>query len=152
MLLGSTIAALLSALLAAPVGGHVQEPLPVAGRVKTATAPADIVRADQVLPAVVGMEVFETDVLRTGNGGQLAVMLKDETRLSLGPDTEASLQQYSFAPAEGRMGMVLRVVSGALSYISGRIARLSPSSVRIETPSSVIAVRGTHALVWVEAP
>jgi hypothetical protein len=41
---------------------------------------------------------------------------------------------------------------GALSYISGRIAALMPEAVKLETPSSVIGVRGTHALVKVDAP
>ena len=98
------------------------------------------------------MEVLASDLLRTGSDGRLAITLDDDTRLSLGPDTEVSLQQFAFAPAEGQVSMVLRMVKGALSYISGRIARLSPSSVRIETPTSVIAVRGTHVLVRVEGP
>lgn len=127
-----------------------QAPAPAAGRVKTAIGSASIVRGGQSLAAAVGMEVFPSDRLRTGSDGRLALTLKDDTRLSLGPDTEVSLEEFAFAPAEDRMSMVLRMVKGALSYISGRIARLSPSSVRLETPSSVIAVRGTHVLVRVE--
>jgi hypothetical protein len=146
------LAATLSHLLGVPAGAHAQTSTPLAGRVKTAIGSTSILRGGQPVAASVGMEVLATDVLRTGPDGQLAVTLRDDTRLSLGPDTEVMLQQFAFAPAEGRLGMVLRMVKGTLSYISGRIARLSPSSVRIETPSSVIAVRGTHALVRVEGP
>ena len=39
-----------------------------------------------------------------------------------------------------------------MAYVSGRIAKLMPEAVRLETPTSVIGVRGTHALVKVEAP
>lgn len=146
------LAATLSLVLAVVAAVDAQTPATPAGRVKTAMGSTSIVRAGQPVAASVGMEVLASDVLRTGSDGRLAVTLKDDTRLSLGPDTEMSLQQFAFAPAEGRMSMVLRMVKGALSYISGRIARLSPSSVRIETPSSVIAVRGTHVLVRVEGP
>lgn len=146
------LAATLSLMLGVVAAVDAQTPATSAGRVKTAMGSTSIVRAGQPVAASVGMEVLASDVLRTGSDGRLAVSLKDDTRLSLGPDTEVSLQQFAFAPAEGRMSMVLRMVKGALSYISGRIARLSPSSVRIETPSSVIAVRGTHVLVRVEGP
>jgi CHASE2 domain-containing sensor protein len=40
---------------------------------------------------------------------------------------------------------VVRVARGALSYVSGRVATLMPEAVRLETPNSVIGVRGTHA-------
>jgi hypothetical protein len=146
------LAAALSLMLGVATEAVAQAPPGPAGRVKTAMGSTSIVRAGQSIAGSVGMEVLPDDVLRTGSDGRLAVTLKDDTRLSLGPDTEVSLQQFAFAPAEGRMAMVLRMVKGALSYISGRIARLSPSSVRIETPSSVIAVRGTHVLVRVEGP
>ena len=34
----------------------------------------------------------------------------------------------------------------------GRIARLSPDSVRLETPSALVGVRGTHLAIHVDAP
>ena len=123
-----------------------------AGRIKVVSGEAFIVRGRELIPAQAGQAVFQADSLRTGADGRIGVSLKDDTRLSLGPDTEISLQEFAFAPAEGTMSLVLRMVRGALSFVSGRIAKLSPSSVRIETPSSVIAVRGTHALIHVEGP
>ena len=48
-----------------------------------------------------------------------------------------------FAPADGRMGLVLKVVRGVMAYVSGRIAKLSPDSIRLETPAAVVGVRGT---------
>lgn len=145
------LASLLAVWVSAPMVAAAAQ-APAAGRVKAAIGSASIVRGGQAVAAAVGMEVFASDRLRTGSDGRLALTLKDDTRLSLGPDTEVSLDEFAFAPAEGRLSMVLRMVKGALSYISGRIARLRPSSVRLETPSSVIAVRGTHVLIHVEAP
>jgi hypothetical protein len=128
------------------------QPAPGAGRVKAAIGTVSIVRAGQPTPATVGAVVYESDVLRTGADGQLAVMLKDETRLSLGPGSEVALASFAYAPSDGRLSLVLRVARGALSYVSGRVATLMPEAVRLETPNSVIGVRGTHALVRVEAP
>jgi hypothetical protein len=96
--------------------------------------------------------VFPADVLRTGADGGLTVMLQDNSRLAIGADSEIAMAQFDFSPAEGRLGLVLRVARGVLSFVSGRIAKLSPGSVRIETPTMVIGVRGTHALVKVDGP
>jgi len=128
------------------------QPEDAAGRVKAVAGSAVIVRAGTASPARVGALVYESDILRTGTDGQLAVMLRDETRLSLGPGSDVTLGAFMFAPADGRLSLVLRIARGALSYISGRIAALMPDAVRLETPTSVIGVRGTHALIHVEAP
>jgi hypothetical protein len=123
-----------------------------AGRVKVASGAASIVSQGQSRPVQVGEIVFESDVLRTGSDGRLAVVLKDETRLSLGPDTEVAVARFAFEPAESRLALALRVVQGAISFVSGRIARLRPDAVQIETPTSVIGVRGTHVLVRAGLP
>jgi hypothetical protein len=123
-----------------------------AGRIKAVVGTCSIVRGGQSAAAAVGALVHEEDVVRTGSDGQLAIMLKDESRLSLGPNSELSLRTFTYDPSQGRLALVLRMAHGALSYVSGRIAKLMPDAVRLETPTSVIGVRGTHALVKVDAP
>jgi hypothetical protein len=119
------------------------------GYVKTVAGGAFIVRGGDSRTAEPGQALLEGDGLRTGGDGQLGVSMKDETRVSLGPNTEVTLTQFLYAPAERRLGFVMRVVQGVLSYISGRIAKLAPESIRIETPSAIIGVRGTHLLIGV---
>jgi hypothetical protein len=123
-----------------------------AGRVKVASGTAAIVRGGQELPAPVGTEVFEADVLRTGADGRLAVMLRDETRVSLGPGSEVALAAFAYAPSESRLGLTLKMARGMLSYVSGIVAKLAPASVNIQTPTAIIGVRGTHALVRADVP
>jgi hypothetical protein len=129
-----------------------QETSQSAGRVKLVSGSASIVRGGQTVPASLGTVVLQGDVLRTGPGGQMSVILHDNTRLSLGAGSEIALAEFQFAPAESRLALVLRLVQGAMSYVSGRIAKLAPGNVRIETPTLVIGVRGTHALIKVDAP
>jgi hypothetical protein len=120
-----------------------------AGYVKTVMGTAFIVRAGEPRPAEPGQPILEGDALRTGGDGQLGVSMKDQTRVSLGPNTDLTIAQFMYAPADGRLGFVMRIVSGVLSYISGRIAKLAPESIRIETPSAIVGVRGTHLLIGV---
>jgi hypothetical protein len=143
------VATCLFALWVAPV---LAQPSPAAGIVKTVDGSVFVARNDQQTAAVVGQDLFENDTLRTGGDGRVGVTLKDGTRLSLGRNTELRLDSFAYAPAEQRMGIVLKLLRGAVTYVSGRIAQLAPGSVKIETPSSVIGIRGTHLLVGVDQP
>lgn len=132
-------------LLAAPAPGQQ-----IAGSIKTVTGAGFVVRGGQTMSATIGQPVYEADTLRTAADGSLGITLKDGTRISLGGSTEVQLSAYAYSPAEGRLGLALKVLRGVASYISGRIADLAPASVKIETPTSVIGVRGTHVLVGVD--
>ena len=123
-----------------------------AGSIKIVSGAAFVVRGGQQVNAAIGQAVYQDDTLRTGADGRLGVTLKDGTRLSLGGNTELQLSAFAYAPAEGRLGLALKVLRGVAAYISGRIADLAPASVKIETPTSIIGVRGTHLLIAVDQP
>jgi hypothetical protein len=127
-----------------------QQSQSAAGRIKIASGAAFIVRAGALVAAQPGQVVFEADALRTGADGRLGITLKDDTRVSIGPGSEVRVDRFVFAPAEGRMGLVLNVVRGVMAYVSGRIAKLAPDSIRLETPAAVVGVRGTTLALRVE--
>ncbi len=128
------------ALATVPLGA--QSPATI-GRVKITAGAAYVIRGETLLPATAGLTLLETDSLKTGSDGRLGISLNDDTRISLGPDSEARLSRYSYAPAEGALSFVLNLIRGAAVYASGQIARLSPDAVRLETPSAIVGVRGT---------
>lgn len=125
---------------AAPV--FAQQPA-AAGRIKVASGSAFVVRGGAQLPARAGESVFEGDVLRTGADGRLGVTLKDDTRVSLGPASDVRVDKFIYAPSEGNLALALNIVRGVVAYVSGRIAKLSPDAVRLETPTAIVGVRGT---------
>jgi hypothetical protein len=133
-------AAIALVTLAAPA--FAQQPSP-AGRIKVVSGSAFIVRSGGNVRAEVGQSVFETDTLRTGEDGSLGVTLDDDTRLSLGPSSEVRLETFRYAPAEGSVGLAMRFLRGVAVYVSGQIAKLAPDSIRLETPSAIVGVRGT---------
>lgn len=109
-------------------------------------------RAGQTQRLSVGDAIFEADLLRSGPDGRIGITLMDGTRVSLGPNTEVTLATFTYAPAEQRFGLVLRVARGIMEYISGRLGKLAPESIRIETPSSIVGVRGTRVLLEASQP
>ena len=146
MNLRSWVAALLFVLMTEPA--FSQQPMDV-GRIKVVTGSAFIIRAGALVPAQAGQAVFQADSLRTGDGGRIGITLRDDTRLSLGPNSEVRLDRFAYAPAESQVGFVLRIVRGVVAYVSGRIAKLSPDSIRLETPAAIVGVRGTTLAVRV---
>jgi hypothetical protein len=142
-------AGVLTIVLAAATPVLAQEPAP-AGHVKVAAGSAFIVRQNATLAARPGDAVFATDALRTGADGIVGVTLQDDTRLSIGPSSEVRLERYVYAPGEGGFGMVLNFVRGVAAYVSGRMAKLAPNSIRLETPAAIVGVRGTTVAIRVE--
>jgi hypothetical protein len=121
-----------------------------AGRVKVASGAAFVVREGRAMPATLGQVVLQADILRTGADGRLGITLNDDTRVSLGPASEVELNRFSYASADGGLALVLKFVRGAAAYVSGRIAKLSPDSIRLETPSAIVGVRGTTLAIRVD--
>jgi hypothetical protein len=124
----------------------------VVGRIKTTAGAVSIFRQKASIPAKVGMPLFQADSIRTGADGHVGITLKDETRLALGPNTDVQIDQFVYAPAQSRLGMVLKIARGIVAYVSGRIAKLSPDAVRLETPSAILGVRGTRMVIRVGVP
>jgi hypothetical protein len=140
------LAALALALLATPAFAQQSSP---AGRVKVVSGSAFIVRAGSAVPAEVGQSLFETDGIRTGDDGRIGITLDDDTRVSLGPSSEVRLDSFRYAPAQGSVGLAMRFLRGVAVYVSGQIAKLAPDSIRLETPSAIVGVRGTSLAVHV---
>lgn len=120
-----------------------------AGSVKTVDGQAFIVREGSSFTAKVGDRVFEKDTLKTSSNGSLAVVLRDDALLSLGPESEVVLDEFLFAPAEGKFLMIAKMLKGTAAYVSGLIVKLSPDSARVETPMGNIGFRGTKCLIRV---
>ncbi len=121
-----------------------------AGRVKVASGAAFVVRDGRAVAATPGQVVLEADVLRTGADGRLGVTLNDDTRLSLAPSSEVRVDRFAYASSDGGLSLVLKFVRGVTTYVSGRIAKLSPDAVRLETPAAIVGVRGTTLAIRVD--
>ena len=133
-------------IAAAPTWAEVE----AIGYVKTVKGEAFVIGTGSRKAAEAGTPVYLNDVLSTGETGSLGVTFKDNSRISIGPDTELSVDTYIYAPRENKLGFVTKMSRGTLNFVSGTIAKLAPDSVAVETPAGTIGVRGTHFLVKVE--
>ena len=117
------------------------------GIVRNVTGYATVTRGDQVFPAAVGTRLVVDDTLMTGPNGSMGVILRDNSTLSIGPESSLVVRNFLFSPAEGKLGLLVRLSKGTMAYLSGLIGKLAPESARFETPVASIGIRGTRFAV-----
>ena len=118
--------------------------------IKKVTGIATITRQGRALSATVGLEILENDTIRTGPGGSIGIVFDDETLLSLGPESVLVIDEFVFAPKQGKFSIVIRMLKGTAAYLSGLISKLAPESAHFKTPTASIGIRGTKFVVKVE--
>ena len=119
------------------------------GSVKSLKGDVQIERDGVTLPAAAGERVYPSDIIKTADNGAAGLILHDDTLISMGPGSVLVLKEYRFEPKEPRYSMVFGLLKGTFVYQSGVIGKLAPEAIRLETPDSTIAVRGTRLLVKV---
>ena len=144
------VAILLAAVLV-PTRGHA-DPDGTIGVVRNFTGSATVTRGGNVLPATTGTRLHVGDTLGTGPDGSLGVILRDDSSLSLGPSSRLVLRDFLFSPSEGKLGLLVRLSSGTMAYLSGLIGKLAPEKALFETPTATIGIRGTHFVVKAGEP
>jgi hypothetical protein len=102
-----------------------------------------IERNGSIVKAEDGTPVYQDDTIKTGADGSVGIIFKDTSRISLGPNSRLDLKKFVFNPAKGQFSMVNKLTKGTASFVSGKMTKLSPESVLLETPTSTIGVRGT---------
>ncbi len=120
------------------------------GVVKTLKGEVSVLRGSEVIPATLGEELFAADTLKTAANGSVGILLHDDTRLSLGPDSTMSLDQFSFDPKSHDGQASVSINQGTLSVISGKLTERRPGALEVKTPAAILAVRGTEFSVKVD--
>ena len=122
------------------------------GQIKVAKGAVQVEREGKRVPATVGMPVRTADVLVTGADGSAGVTFSDNSLVSVGPNSVFAIDKYRFDSTThvGEFEGSLR--KGKLAAVSGKMVKQSPESMKIRTPSSVMAVRGTEFVVQVDEP
>lgn len=122
------------------------------GGIRSLTGTVTLVRQGTPRPAALGTVIHLRDEVRTGPSSSVGIVLDDETRLALGPESALVIDEMVYRPASDAAGLTARLLSGTLGYVSGGIARFRPEAVTLETPTATIGIRGTRLAVKAGAP
>ena len=122
----------------------------IVGSLKAVRGTVVVRRGTESLPGQQGLHLMAQDIVQTSADGSVGLILQDGTRIALGPSTELKIDQFVYAPVDGKFGLLVRLTRGVMAYISGKIAQYSPESVRVETPVGIVGLRGTDFAISLE--
>ena len=120
------------------------------GRIKSVSGAANIVRGKAATPATPGYQLLVSDVIATGKDGRIGITFVDNSRFAVGPNSRVALSQFEFDDTTHRGESLTTVDRGSLAIVSGQIARENKDAMRVRTPTSLLAARGTRFVVEVK--
>jgi hypothetical protein len=117
------------------------------GRIKTVAGHASVIRGTTTLPATPGQTLSVKDVLTTGPDGRIGVTFIDNSRFAVGPNARVSLTEFEFDDTTHKGKSLTQVDRGSLAIVSGQIAKENRDAMKVKTPTSLLAARGTRFVV-----
>tara|TARA_R110001583_G_scaffold51161_11_gene159769 strand:- start:1181 stop:1627 length:447 start_codon:yes stop_codon:yes gene_type:complete len=120
------------------------------GTIKAVQGTVIIQKASGKYDAELRAKIYEGDTIESKEDGNIALLFVDGTQLSIGPNSHMIINRYLFSPKQKNYAFDVMLEKGSAIYTSGRLSKLSPESVEIQTPQATIGVRGTKFLVEVD--
>ena len=118
-----------------------------AGQIKVSTGSAQIERSGKKLQAKVGQVVQQGDVVITGSDGSVGITFRDNSLVSIGPDSVLTIDRFVFDSTTHQGAFDSSLKQGTLAVVSGKLAKQSPEAMKVKTPAAILGVRGTEFLV-----
>ncbi|NVO06883.1 MAG: FecR domain-containing protein [Rhodoferax sp.] len=91
-----------------------------------------------------GAAVYPGDTVQTGPGAKVILAFRDESRLTLGANTQFKVDSFVYdqkAPAEGRF--LVTLLQGSMRALTGLIGKANNRNVGFTTATATIGIRGT---------
>lgn len=111
---------------------------------------AVIKRGKEIITVANGTPVETNDKVETKNG-VVNIKFKDNTTVKVTENSALVIDDFVYDPKNAAGGKLsLKAAAGTVRYVSGNIAHNNPNSVKINTPTASIAVRGTDFVMAVD--
>jgi tetratricopeptide (TPR) repeat protein len=114
------------------------------GTIASIVGEAEVFRAGQWQPAKLRQSLLPGDVVKTGPGSRVAILLGDESQIKVNANSTLEIKQVG--PPPGRpIPVAFRLLQTILNLLSGEIwirSRVEP--FEIQTPAATATIRGTE--------
>ena len=117
---------------------------------KNVTGTIKVVRQDQTIDAAPGTTLFATDRVVSGPNSTGGIVFKDGTLVTVGASSEIQIRDYAFDTKDAKYQFAMYLAKGSAIYSSGKIGKLAPDAVKIDTPTATVGVRGTRFIITAE--
>ena len=118
-----------------------------AALVKKLKGNAHIVRDGKELAIGVGTKVLEKDKIITQASSSVGLIFKDNTRISVGSNSEFTVEEYMFNLSEKKEVFTTNLSKGSLECVTGLISKINPKAFQLKAKTATMGIRGTHFIV-----
>lgn len=125
---------------------HAQTQANSAGQVIVTTGQFQAVQANnQIRVLQRGSAIYPGDTLVTNAKSTAQIRFADGSVMALNANTRIKIDQYNYNPNDPKADTsVLSLIKGGFRALTGALGKRNPQAYKIETPVSVIGVRGTN--------
>lgn len=92
----------------------------------------------------VGDAVYSGERISTDKGTSIRIQFADQSRFSLGPNTEFVIDKFKYREAADEDAFHSRVIKGVFRFVSGLIAHTKGRDMKVTARVATIGVRGTQ--------
>ena len=97
-----------------------------------------------------GSKIFFGDTIISKEKSNAQILFLDQTVLTLGEDTEVTIDEFIYDPKSHEGSFISNVKSGTVKFITGQISKQNPDNLEVKVPSGVLGARGTEFIVLSE--
>jgi hypothetical protein len=99
---------------------------------------------------VLGQDIVSNERITTQTGGQTQILFVDESALTVGPNSDLTIDKFVYDPESGKGQLAMSAARGVARFVGGKISKLD-NSVTLQTPAASIGIRGGVFLVYLGA-
>lgn len=112
------------------------------GNVGAFKGSATIIRNSETLDIKNGMALNVKDEIITEKKSRVQVILKDNTVVTIGPESTFVFDSYKFSGKDDSK-VEMHIDRGFFRSVTGKIGKLAPERFKVKTVSATIGIRGT---------
>lgn len=88
----------------------------------------------------IGLDVVADERVTTGEKGKLQLLFRDGSALTLGPNSDVTVDKFIYNPDTKTGELVMSATKGLFRLVGGRISKTKP--IQLKTPTALIGIRG----------
>lgn len=117
----------------------------VVGHVVKLTGSASIVRNGVTVNLNNGDTVYQNDVVQTGSGSSIGLVMVDGTTFNLSANARMMLNDLIYEANSTSNTSLFTLVQGAASFVAGQVAKTG--DMKVGTPIATMGIRGTAVIL-----
>jgi Tol biopolymer transport system component len=121
----------------------------VVGHVVKMTGSASVVRNGVTIALNNGDNVLQNDVVQTGSGSSLGLVMIDGTTFNLSAGARLMLNDLTYDANSTSNASLFTLVQGAASFVAGQVAKTG--DMKVGTPVATMGIRGTAVILDISA-